>query len=91
MATITLLLAGDVMAGRCIDQVLAQPSRPNLYESYVRDARDCVRLGEQLNGPIGRAPPPAYVWGDALAELRRVGPQLRLVNLETAVTRVGDA
>jgi poly-gamma-glutamate capsule biosynthesis protein CapA/YwtB (metallophosphatase superfamily) len=91
METITLLLAGDVMTGRGIDQVLAQPSRPNLYESYVRDARDYVRLAEQLNGPIGRALPPAYVWGDALAELRRVGPRLRLVNLETAVTRIDDA
>ena len=30
-----------------------------------------------------------YVWGDALAELERQRPHLRLVNLETSLTRSG--
>ena len=86
METVTLLLAGDVMTGRGIDQVLAQPCSPTLYESYVHDARDYVRLAEQVNGPIGRGVAPEYIWGDAIAEMQRVSPRLRIVNLETAVT-----
>ncbi len=32
-----------------------------------------------------------YIWGDALAELERVRPDARIVNLETAVTTSDDA
>jgi len=32
----------------------------------------------------------AYVWGDALTELERMNPAVRIVNLETAVTRSDD-
>ena len=35
---ITLFLAGDVMTGRGIDQVLAHPSDPVIYEPYMRSA-----------------------------------------------------
>ncbi|MDH3676541.1 MAG: hypothetical protein OES12_13680, partial [Anaerolineae bacterium] len=31
---ITIFLAGDVMTGRGIDQVLPQPSEPLIYEPY---------------------------------------------------------
>jgi hypothetical protein len=34
--TTTLLLTGDVMTGRGIDQVLAHPASPELYEAWVR-------------------------------------------------------
>lgn len=37
---IRLLLAGDVMTGRGIDQVLRHPGDPTLHEDHVRDARD---------------------------------------------------
>mgnify|MGYP001128723222 CR=1 FL=1 len=37
-----------------------------------------------------RPVPPEYVWGEALAELDRRMPRLRLVNLETAVTTRDD-
>jgi len=88
---IVLMLAGDVMTGRGVDQVLAHASAPALHESYLHDARDYVRLAERVNGPI-RAPVPAvYPWGDALAEIERVAPDLRIVNLETAVTTSDDA
>jgi poly-gamma-glutamate synthesis protein (capsule biosynthesis protein) len=83
----TLLLGGDVMTGRGIDQVLMQPGDPALHEEFVRDARDYVRLAERASGPIPRGVNDAYPWGDALAELRR--GDLRIVNLETAVTRAG--
>lgn len=80
------MLAGDVMTGRGIDQVLPHPSAPDLHESYVRDARDYVRLAEALNGPIPAPVSADYLWGDALTEIARVAPDLRIVNLETAVT-----
>ena len=32
----------------------------------------------------------AYIWGDALAELERTKPDVRIINLETAVTRSDD-
>ncbi len=84
---ITLFLTGDVMTGRGIDQILPHPSEPQLYEPYVRDARDYVRLAEDANGPIPVPVDHAYIWGDALAELARVAPDRRIINLETSVTR----
>ena len=87
---LTLVLGGDVMTGRGIDQILPPPGDPSLYESFVRDARDYVRLAEHVNGPIPRGVDPAYLWGDALAELQAAAPCLRIVNLETAVTRADE-
>jgi poly-gamma-glutamate synthesis protein (capsule biosynthesis protein) len=83
---VTLFLCGDVMTGRGIDQVLPHPSVPTLYESHARDARDYVALAERASGRIPRSVPWAYVWGEALAELARRRPAVRLVNLETSVT-----
>lgn len=80
------MLGGDVMTGRGIDQLMPAPVRPELHESYVRDARDYVKLAERLHGAIAQPVPLAYVWGDALAEMQRFAPDLRIVNLETAVT-----
>lgn len=79
--TLTLVLAGDVMLGRGLDQVLPHPGGPELHEPWVRDARDYVRLAERASGPI---PSPVDPWGDSLEELR--GASLRLINLETAIT-----
>lgn len=84
--SLTLFLCGDVMAGRGIDQILPRPCPPRLYEGYVQDARRYVELAERANGPIPRPVDFAYVWGDALEELTRAAPDLRIVNLETAVT-----
>jgi len=91
MSSVVLFLAGDVMTGRGIDQVMHQPSAPGLQESWVRDARDYVRLAERANGTIASPVPAHYIWGDALAQLQRMGPALRIVNLETSVTRSDDA
>lgn len=87
----TLFLCGDVMTGRGIDQILPHPGAAYLFEAYMRSARGYVALAEQANGPIGRHVESGYVWGDAAAELERVRPAARIVNLETAVTRSDDA
>lgn len=88
--TTTLLLTGDVMTGRGIDQVLPRPASPELHEAWVRDARDYVRMAEHVNGPIPAPVPDCYVWGDALQEIERMAPDARIVNLETAVTAAGE-
>jgi len=83
---ITIFLCGDVMTGRGIDQILPHPSKPILYEGYVDSALDYVALAETTNGPIPRPVDFSYVWGDALAELDRMAPAARIINLETSVT-----
>jgi poly-gamma-glutamate synthesis protein (capsule biosynthesis protein) len=83
---IGLALCGDVMTGRGVDQVLPHPADPVLYEPYIRDAREYVRLAERVNGPIARPVELGYPWGDALAELERAGTDARIVNLETSIT-----
>ncbi|MBE0597593.1 MAG: CapA family protein [Desulfuromonadales bacterium] len=87
MTTITLFLCGDVMTGRGIDQVLPHPGDPQLHERYVKTAEAYVELAEEANGPVPRPVPFAYPWGEALAVLAAENPDLRLANLETAVTQ----
>ena len=84
---VTLFLCGDVMTGRGIDQVLPNPSSPEIYEPYMTSARGYVRLAEELNGPIPAPVAYDYIWGDALPVLEQAAPDLRIINLETAVTR----
>jgi len=83
---IELFLAGDVMTGRGVDQILPHPSEPRIFEDYVTDAREYVALAEARNGTIPAPVAPAYPWGDALDELDRAVPFARIVNLETSVT-----
>jgi len=85
-----ILLCGDVMTGRGIDQVLAFPGDPRLHEEAVRDARHYVALAERRNGPIPAPVGWDYVWGEALTELERARPTARIVNLETSVTASDD-
>lgn len=88
--TFTLWLAGDVMTGRGVNQIQQHPGDPTLHEQLVRDARDYVRLAETVHGPVPAPVAPAYIWGEALAEIERHTPHLRIVNLETAVTTVNE-
>jgi poly-gamma-glutamate capsule biosynthesis protein CapA/YwtB (metallophosphatase superfamily) len=83
---ITLFVCGDVMTGRGIDQVLPHPCGPRIFEPYVRDARVYVDLAEDANGPIPKPVDFSHVWGDALGILERMAPDVRIINLETAVT-----
>jgi poly-gamma-glutamate synthesis protein (capsule biosynthesis protein) len=57
-----------------------------LHETYVRTAEHYVTLAEEANGPIPRPVGPDHVWGAALAAIDAVGPDARIVNLETALT-----
>ena len=88
--TIKLFLCGDVMTGRGIDQILPHPGNPTLYEGYMKSAAGYVELAEEANGPILKPVSFSYIWGDALAELRLRKPDLRIINLETAITRSND-
>ena len=84
--SLRLFLCGDVMTGRGIDQALPHPADPVSYEPYVRDAREYVDLAEKAHGPIQRPLSFDYVWGEALQELERAPVDLRIINLETAIT-----
>lgn len=86
----TLLLCGDVMLGRGVDQVLAHPGDPTLREDFIHDARQYVELAEQTSGPIPRPVADDWPWGEALEEITRSRPAVLVVNLETAVTRGAD-
>ena len=83
---ITLFMCGDVMTGRGIDQVLPNPSDPRLYESYVKSATRYVELAQSVNGPFPKQVDFSYPWGGALDELKRTMPDVRIINLETAIT-----
>ncbi len=88
---VTLFLCGDVMTGRGVDQILPHPSVPEIFEPCVSDAREYVALAERAGGPIPRRVAPEYIWGDALEELARAGPDARIINLETSVTTSADS
>ena len=84
---ITMFMCGDVMIGRGIDQVLPHPADPLIHEQYMKSARGYVELAEKANGPVQQPVSYAYIWGDALKELERTAPDVRIINLETSVTR----
>lgn len=81
-----LFLCGDVMTGRGIDQVMPDSNDPALYEPYVQHANQYVDLAEQANGEIPDTVGYEYIWGDALKYFDEMQPDLKLINLETAVT-----
>jgi poly-gamma-glutamate synthesis protein (capsule biosynthesis protein) len=56
----------------------------------MTDAREYVRLAEKTFGPFPKPIGFTTVWGDALAELDRAAPDVRVINLETAVTKSED-
>lgn len=87
---VTLFLCGDVMTGRGIDQALPHPSDPTLHEPYMKSAKGYVEIAARAYGPIAQPVDFSYVWGEALAEWDRVAPDLRLINLETTVTKSSD-
>jgi poly-gamma-glutamate synthesis protein (capsule biosynthesis protein) len=74
------------MIGRGIDQVLPHPSDPRLYEPVLQTALGYVALAVATHGPIPAPVDFAYIWGDALDAFTRMAPDVRIINLETAVT-----
>ena len=87
---ITVFMCGDVMTGRGIDQVLPHPSNPLIHEPYMKSAKGYIELAEMANGPIPQSVDFSYIWGDALEEFERLAPDLRMINLETSITRSED-
>lgn len=83
---VLVFLTGDVMTGRGVDQILARPGDPTLREPVVKDARTYVRLAERVNGAIPTPVDSTWPWGEALAVLADVRPDVRVINLETSVT-----
>ncbi|REE70917.1 poly-gamma-glutamate synthesis protein (capsule biosynthesis protein) [Rhodococcus wratislaviensis] len=84
--TITMFLAGDVMTGRGVDQILPFPGDPELRERCVHDAREYVALAEKRNGSIRGPVGFGWPWGEALPVLDTAEPDARVINLETTVT-----
>ncbi len=87
---ITLFMCGDVMTGRGIDQVLPHPSNPLIHEPYMKSARGYVEIAEKVNGALQYPVSFAYIWGDALREFDRVAPDVKIINLETSITKSND-
>ncbi len=87
---IVIFLGGDVMTGRGIDQILPYPSEPFIPEPYINDARKYVELAEQANGSISTPVSFSYIWGDALKEWEQLAPDVKLINLETSITKSND-
>jgi poly-gamma-glutamate synthesis protein (capsule biosynthesis protein) len=85
----TVLLGGDVMLGRGVDQILPHPGDPTLHERYVEDARTYVDVAERVHGAFARPVDFRWPWGDVLSILAQVDPGVRLFNLETAITADG--
>jgi poly-gamma-glutamate capsule biosynthesis protein CapA/YwtB (metallophosphatase superfamily) len=87
---LTLLLSGDVMLGRGVDQILPHPGNPTLYEHQVRDARVYVDLAIRANGSIPQPVDWSWLWGEALQLFEDSGCDARIINLETSITTSDD-
>lgn len=87
---IKIFLCGDVMTGRGIDQILPHPNLPEIYESYMHNAAGYIDIAERLNGVIPQPVDYSYIWGDALIEWQRMAADVKIINLETSVTRSDD-
>jgi poly-gamma-glutamate capsule biosynthesis protein CapA/YwtB (metallophosphatase superfamily) len=86
-AIVTVFMCGDVMTGRGIDQILPHPVDPCLHEPFMTSACGYVEIAEKASGPIPRPVDFGYIWGDALAIFEQLRPDVKLINLETSVTR----
>lgn len=78
------------MTGRGIDQILPHPNNPQLYESFVIDAREYVLLAEHANGKIPYPVSMDYIWEDAKTVWQQYQPDVKIINLETAITTSDD-
>lgn len=85
-----IALAGDVMIGRGIDQIMHRPADPELHETWARSALRYVELAEARSGLLPRAVDPSYVWGDSLSCLDDAEIDVQFVNLETSLTARGE-
>jgi Bacterial capsule synthesis protein PGA_cap len=86
---VTLFLCGDVMTGRGVDQVLSHPGDPGLREACAGFARPYFHLAERAKWPDLAADRLSWPRGDDLEVLDDVAPDVRVINLETSITRSG--
>ena len=90
ISPVTIFMCGDVMPGRGIDQILPHPGDPTIHESYMKSAKGYVEIAERMNGQIPRGAGYSYIWGDVFEELEHIQPDLRIINLETSITKSDD-
>jgi poly-gamma-glutamate capsule biosynthesis protein CapA/YwtB (metallophosphatase superfamily) len=90
ISPVTIFMCGDVMLGRGIDQILPHPGDPAIHETFMKSAEGYVEIAERMNGPIPRGTGYSYIWGVALEELEHMRPDLRIINLETSITKSDD-
>lgn len=83
---IRVFIGGDVMTGRAIDQILPHPGNPRIHEQYVTMATYYIEMAEQINGPIHTDAGFEYIWGNGLEIMKQRKPDLKIVNLKTAIT-----
>ncbi len=63
-ASITVFLAGDVMTGCGIDQILPHPGVDRLHEDYVHSAVEYVQPGKRAHGRIHGPAAFDYIWSE---------------------------
>lgn len=85
-----LFLAGDVMLGRGIDQILKYKNNPMIYESFVKDARYYIPNTMKKFSEQGKYVDQFYVWGDLLNNSLFKKSKLKIINLETSITTSED-
>lgn len=95
--SLKLFLAGDVMIGRGVDQLLENSVPPQMFGKKVKLATYYIDKAEEKNGPMpseqevmAMGGPSRYIWGDLLPALEYEKPHARLINLETALTLSED-
>lgn len=88
--TVNLFLAGDVMTGRGVDQILPSSVDPELHEPFIQNARRYVTIAEKKHGPINAPVQYEYMWKGPSKVLNRMNPEFTMVNLETAITKNDD-
>lgn len=84
---VRIFLGGDVMTGRAIDRLFAEHLPDDFDRPGHVPASRYLAWSAALHGAEPAPLRHDYVWGAALGVLDRQQPDLRLVNLEVAVTR----
>jgi poly-gamma-glutamate synthesis protein (capsule biosynthesis protein) len=81
---VRVCLAGDVLVGRGIDQILTHPGDPTIHEPWLRSTLQYVDLAELQSGPLPQGVDPDYIWGDMLERLDAQAPMAFIVKNPSA-------